>query len=72
MWTDNLFTSVDEVIQCGEIGFGAADTVRTTKTKREEIEEKDGTKAQKKRKKKNRDLNPSLPELRTKYGAQIE
>ena len=72
VWTDNLFTSADEVVQCGEIGFGAAGTVRTIKTKREEIEEKDGTTAQKKRKEKNRGLHPSLSELRTKYGAQIE
>ena len=72
IWTDNLFTSTDEMIQCEEIDFGVADTVRTTKTKREEIEEKDDTVAQKKRKEKNRDLHSSLSELKRKYEVQIE
>ena len=60
------------MIQCDEINFEAADIVRTIKTKREEIEEKDDTTVQKKRKEKNRDLHSSLSEFRTKYEAQIE
>ena len=72
IWTDNLFTSVRFCSKLGELGFGAAGTVRTTKTKREEQEEKDGIKAQKNKKEKNRDLDPSLADLKLKHGAFIE
>ena len=55
-----------------ELGFGAAETVRTTKTKREEHEEKSGEPAQKNQKEKNRELDSNLSDLRLKYGAQLE
>ena len=41
---DNLFTSAKLLAQLKEEGFGAARTVRTTKTAREEVEEKYRTK----------------------------
>ena len=71
LWVDNLFTSADWIIQCKKIDFGAADTVRTSKTKREKLEEKQNTKAQKQRKKYNRDLNSNLADLKLKHEAQI-
>ena len=72
VWIDNLFTSADVIVTCKHIGFGAAGTVRTTKTKREELEEKQDTKAQKQRKEFNRGLDTCLADLKLKHGAQIE
>ena len=51
--------------------FEDAETVRTTKTKREVIEEKKDSLAQKQKKKQNRDLLSSLTELKTTYEAQL-
>ena len=48
VWLDNLFTSARLLSVLRELGFGAAGTVRVTKTKRDEYEEKHGTAAQKK------------------------
>lgn len=50
-------------------GFGAAGTVRTTKPKREIIEEKDEeTEPQKEH---NRGLDPTLSKLKMKFNAQL-
>ena len=68
---DNLFTRQDILVKLRELGFGAAGTVRTTATKREELKQKTGTEAQKKRKEPNRGLDTSLSELKTVHGAQI-
>ena len=65
---DNLFTSAKLLAQLKEEGFGAAGTVRTTKTAREEIEEKHGTKRQKQLKEANRGLDSTLSDLKLKYG----
>ena len=48
VWLDNLFTSARLLSQLDSEGFGAAGTVRTTSTSREEMEAKEGTQAQKK------------------------
>lgn len=73
IWLDNLFTSMRLLTQLKEEGFGAAGTVRTGKTKREILEEKTGTKAQKGQlpKEHNRGLEPSLVDLKLDYGNQI-
>ena len=46
IWMDNLFTSARLLTKLREEGFGAAGTVRTTTTKRENKEKKHGTKKQ--------------------------
>ena len=71
VWLDNLFTSARLLTILRDLGFGAAGTVRTTKTKRDELEERHDTKAQKQQKEKNRGLDSSLSDLKLKYGAQI-
>ena len=45
---DNLFTSARLLSQLDYEGFGATGTVRNIATSREELEAKEGTKAQKK------------------------
>ena len=40
IWLDNLFTSVKLLQELRRLGIGGAGTVRTTKTKREELDEK--------------------------------
>ena len=45
VWLDNLFTSVRLLVALKSEGFGAAGTVRTKKTAREVLEEKEGTQA---------------------------
>ena len=72
VWLDNLFTSARLLSILRDIGFGAAETVRVTKTKRDEYEEKHGTDAQKQQKEKNRGLDRALSDLKLNYGAQIE
>ena len=72
LWVNNLFTSVDWIIQCKTIDFGIADTVRTFKTVRKKVEAKTDIEAQKKRSESNRDLNSSLSDLKLKHEAQIE
>ena len=72
IWLDNLFTSARLLPQLDSEGFGAAGTVRTTTTPREELEAKQGTKAQKKSQEENRGLNKRLLELRTKWNAALE
>ena len=72
VWLDNLFTSARLLSVLRNLGFGAAETVRVTKTKRDEYEEKHGTQAQKQQKEQNRELDTSLSDLKLKYEAQIE
>ena len=66
VWLGNLFTSAWLLTILRELGFGAAGTVRTTKTKREEQEEKNGEPDQKKQKEKNRGLDSNLSDLKIK------
>ena len=68
---DNLFTSAKLLAQLKEEGFGAAGTVRTTKTAREEVEEKYGTKRQKQLKEVDRGLDRTLSDLKLKYSTQL-
>ena len=72
IWLDNLFTSARLLTQLDSEGFGAAGTVRTTTTSREELEAKEGTKAQKKSQEPNRGLDERLLELRTKWNTALE
>ena len=74
VWLDNLFTSVRLLTQLEDDGFGAAGTVRTTRTKREVKEAKSGTKAQQKelQKEHNRGLDPQLSDLKIKHNVQLE
>ena len=72
VWLDNLFTSARLLSILRDLGFGAAGTVRVTKTKRDELEEKHGTEAQKQQKEKNRGLDTSFSDLKLEYGAQLE
>ena len=72
VWLDNLFTSARLLSVLRELGFGAAGTVRVTKTKWDEYEEKHGTAAQKQQKEKNRGLDTRLSDLKLEYGAQLE
>ena len=48
IWLNNLFTSIRLFIELIAEGFGAAGTVRTTKTEREVREANSGTAEQKK------------------------
>ena len=72
IWLDNLFTSARLLSQLDIEGFGAAGTVRTTSTSREELEAKEGTKAQKKSQEPNRGLDQRLLDLRTKWNSALE
>ena len=72
IWLDNLFTSVRLLSQLDTEGFGAAGTVRTTSTSREELEAKQGTKAQKQSTEPNRGLDQRLADLKTKWNPAIE
>ena len=72
VWLDNLFTSARLLSILRDLGFGAAGTVRVTKTKRDEYEEKHGTEAQQQQKEKNRGLITFLSDLKLEYGAQLE
>ena len=72
IWLNNLFTSSRLLSQLDSEGFEAAGTVRTTATSREEIEAKDGTKAQRQHREPNRGLNLQLAELRTKWNPNID
>ena len=65
---DNLFTSARLLSQLDIEGFRAAGTVRTTATKREELEAKEGTKL----KEPNRGLDQRLIDLRTKWNSALE
>ena len=71
VWLDNLFTSTRLLQQLKEEGFGAAGTVRTTKTAREDIEASKGTQAQKQNKNENRGFKRSLANLKLEHNTQI-
>ena len=74
IWLDNLFTSAKLLSQLRKDGYGAAGTVRTSKTAREEQEALSGTAAEKKsyKKEKNRGLAPQLADLKNKHSAQLK
>ena len=72
IWLDNLFTSARLLSQLDIEGFGATGTVRTTSTSREELEAKEGTKAQKKSQEPNRGLDQRLLDLRNKWNSALE
>ena len=72
IWLDNLFTSARLLSQLDIEGFRATGTVRTTSTSREELEVKEGTKAQKKSQEPNRGLDQRLLDLRTKWNSALE
>ena len=72
VWLDNLFTSARLLSQLDLEGFGAAGTVRTTSTSREELEAKEGTKTQKKSTEPNRGLDQRLVDLKTKWSTALE
>ena len=67
IWLDNLFTSARLLRQLKQEGFGAAGTVRTSKTAREKIEEKGHTVL----KEQNRGLDPLLSSLKLDHNTQI-
>ena len=71
VWLDNLFTSARLLNVLRMKDFEDVETVRTTKTKREVIEEKEDSLAQKQKKERNRGLLPFLAELKTTYEAQL-
>ena len=72
IWLDNLFTSARLLSQLDIEGFGAAGTVRTTSTSREELEAQQGTKAQKKSQEANRGLDRRLADLKTYWNTVLE
>ena len=79
VWLDNLFTSVKLLTRLRGLGIGAAGTVRTTKTQREEQGDLEGnievattTKGKKKKKKVLAEqINQTLVELKLTHAAQI-
>ena len=72
LWLDNLFTSARLLTQLNIEGFGAAGTVRTTTTRREDFEATEGTQAQREHTEPNRGLDPRLAELKTKWNVALE
>ena len=72
IWLDNLFTSARLLSQLDLEGFGAAGTVRTTTTRREDLEAKEGTKAQREHIESNRGLDQRLADLKTKWNAALK
>ena len=72
LWMNNLFTSIDWIIQCKTIDFEIVDTIRTFKTIRKKVKIKTDIEVQKKRSESNRDLNSSLSNLKLKHEVQIE
>ena len=72
VWLDNLFSSARLFSQLDIEGFGAAGTVRITTTRREDLEAKEGIKAQREHKELNRGLDSRLSELRIKWNAALD
>ena len=74
IWLDNLSISWRLLCQLKKEGFGAAGTVRISKTAREKIEEKDGSTQQQKAitKEQNRGLDPLLSSLQKDHAVQIQ
>ena len=73
-WMDILFNSEALLVELRWLGFGAAGTVRTSTTKREEIESSQGEPAQKRRisEEKDRGLDRELVDLKNNHGFQLE
>ena len=72
IWLDNLFTSARLLTQLDEEGFGAAGTVRTSTTRREDLEATNGTQAQRSSTEPNRGLDPRLLELRNTWNTALD
>lgn len=72
VWLDNLFSSARLFTYLRDRGIGAAGTVRTSKTAKEEPKESHGTKPQKKKAEPNRGLLPCLAELELEHNSQLE
>ena len=72
IWLDNLFTSARLLTQLEDQGFGAAGTVRTSTTRREDLEATSGSQAQRASTEPNRGLDPRLLDLRNKWNAGID
>lgn len=73
IWLNNLFTSANLLARLRELGYEAADTVRTTKTEREKEKESHETAAQKRvfELGQNRGLNPILTDLKLNYNSAL-
>lgn len=73
IWLDNLFTSARLLRQLKLEGFGAAGTVRTSKTVRETIEESEGSTQQRNvlPKEHNRGVDPLLSALKLDHAMQL-
>ena len=71
LWMNNLFISIDWIVQCKTIDFEIVNTIRIFKTKREKLKEKQNIKVQKQRKKYNRNLNSNFANLKLKHEIQI-
>ena len=72
IWLDNLFTSARLLIRLEEEGFGAAGTVRTSTTRREDLEATEGSQVQRTSTEPNRGLDSRLLDLRNKWNAGID
>ena len=72
LWLDNLFSSSRLFSQLDHEGLGAAGTVRVTTTKSEDLEAKEGTKAQRERAEPRRGLEERILELRTKWNSALD
>ena len=72
IWLDNLFTSARLLTQLQEEGFGATGTVRTSTTRREDLEATNGTQAQRALTESNRGLDSRLLDLRNKWNTAID
>ena len=63
VWLDNLFTSVKLLQELRRLRIGGAGTIRTTKTKREELDEKKESKKEQ--------IDRQLTDLKLLYQNQI-
>ena len=66
VWLDNLFTSIQLLQRLRKLGIGAAETVRTTRTKRKEQENLSEEKEVK-----NKNISSLLVDLKLIYNSQI-
>ena len=74
IWLDNLFTLARLLIQLDKEGFRAVGTVRTSITRREDLEATDGTEAQQEQasKESNYGMDSRLLDLRNKWNIGID
>ena len=72
IWLDNLFTSARLLTRLDEEGFGAAGTIRTSTTRREDLEAIDSSQAQRTSTEPNRGLDSRLLDLRNKWNTGID